>query len=212
MRYQIHLHKTRTSLIPLLKGAHRNPLFEPGASPRGGGTPPAAFSALLQETVCGGRAHRQQLAAAGLTQQQMVRPFQCFDQGGQEGHQPLGTNTIGPMPELRQDSLHLGSIRGLTSALVRAGLLWRMVEQPDRRAACIACNLHHLVKHLPFGGSRCLLIARCHPLNHFPLGLRTQLPSHLMCLFSPKELPNCRAWLASFPMCLSFWDEDGSLK
>jgi hypothetical protein len=67
----------------------------------------------VQEAVCGGGTHREQLAVARLAQLQVPMPFQGLDEGWQKGDEPLATDAVGGVPDQEEGILDLSSVSSL---------------------------------------------------------------------------------------------------
>lgn len=95
---KVCLQKARLRFIPVLESADRDLVFEEGSCLGSGYPARTALSLGAQEPIRRRCAHREQLAAALLGEVEMSMPHQRFNEGGQKGDQPFGTDLIGGAP------------------------------------------------------------------------------------------------------------------
>src|SRR5438445_5030482 len=115
MCYQICFQKTRLGLIPLHERASGDVLLEqrPGARCRHASQ--TLCAGCMQEAVCCGGTHREQLAAARLAELKVPVPLQGLDEGRQKWYESLATDPNSRVPGQEKGVLDLWSISSLPS-------------------------------------------------------------------------------------------------
>jgi hypothetical protein len=98
MGHQIGLHEAGRGLIPIVKGAYRDLLFEQRSRAGGRDAMPLLLAIRLENPIGGSLPHREELPATLLAQLQMPMSFQRVNQGRQKGNEPLGTDVVGRRP------------------------------------------------------------------------------------------------------------------
>jgi hypothetical protein len=76
MSHQIGFHEARRGLIPIVKGAHRDLLFEQRSRSGGRDAMPLLSAIRLQNPVRSRRTHREELPPTFFAQLQMSMSFQ----------------------------------------------------------------------------------------------------------------------------------------
>ena len=112
---QICFEKTGLSLIPVLKGADWDLVFQerPRACRRNTAKYQSSFSLRRQQAIRRCRTHGEQLVPTFFGDVQMFMPLQRFDQCREKRHEPLGTDAIRCAPCQEQRVLHVWSRLGV---------------------------------------------------------------------------------------------------
>jgi hypothetical protein len=98
MGHQISFHEARGGLIPIVKGAYRDLLFEQ-RSRSGRRDAMTILLAIWLENPIGGRwTHREKLGTPFLVQMQVPMLFQRVNQGRQKGNEPLSADVVSRRP------------------------------------------------------------------------------------------------------------------
>jgi hypothetical protein len=151
---EIDFEKSWLRVVPAMKGANGDLLFEQRSS-LGGGKPTRTGSMVrAQEALGSGGAHLKQEASALLTQVEMSVPLQRRHQSGKIRDETFGTDLLGRSPGLKQGVLHLLAIARLASTPDGVLALRSVVEQSNGICAGRAGHGHDPLKQQPFLGQR----------------------------------------------------------
>jgi hypothetical protein len=111
--HQVRFQKAGSGLLPLLEGADRDLLLEQGSGSRRGEASRTSFALGTQEAIRCGHAPGEQLAAALLSDLEMLMPFQRFDKRGEKRDEAFGVDTVGGVPDQEQHVLDFWSRLGV---------------------------------------------------------------------------------------------------
>jgi hypothetical protein len=98
MSHQIGFHEARLGLIPIVKSAHRDLLFEERSRSGRRDPMPLLLTKRLEDPIGGRRTHREELGTTFLAQVQVSMSFQRVNQGRQKGNEPLSADVVGCRP------------------------------------------------------------------------------------------------------------------
>jgi hypothetical protein len=98
MGHQVCFQEAGLGLIPLLESAYRDLLLEQRSCSRRGGTALTSFALGTQQPIRRRRTHGEQLAAALLSEVEMLMPLQRLDQRGEKRDEPFGADAVGGVP------------------------------------------------------------------------------------------------------------------
>lgn len=145
MGYQVRFSKAGLGLLPLLERTDRDLLFEQRSRSRRGEAMTIHFALRTQQAICRRCAHGEKLAAALLSEVEVLMPLQRLNERREKGHEPFGTNPVGGIPCQEQGMLDFWS--ELASAWARRCLLRHlcMIVEPNGVFAVIASGLGEFI-------------------------------------------------------------------
>jgi hypothetical protein len=145
-------------LIPVPEGANGDLVFQQGSRSRRGKAARTCFAVRVQEAICRGCTHREEVAPALFAEMEMPMPLQYFDKRGQERDQSFGANVVGRCPCQVQRPLNLCSVVRWTWAVECLLHLRRMVEEMNGILTGIAGDGNETIEYTDLLGTRRLVI------------------------------------------------------
>jgi len=146
MSDHIRFQETWLGLVPLLKGANGDLLFEQGSGTRRRKTTLTVCSRPTQEAIGSRGTHGEELAAARVRQMKVSLPFQRLNVGLEIRHEPFRTDLIGFLPDEKQGALDLWSERSLSPTSRKWPYFLWVIEQPHGITTSVPCCGGNLIK------------------------------------------------------------------